>query len=322
MLPMLRRRDPPEAHRLSAYDEESQPVPDLQGVVDGPAELPLGQDLRVLAQGEQFALEDIEDGGGLLPADRGAFVRRAVPLAQRGFDPVKFADDGDGPGGEALADVQRLVELAAGVRPAVGQVDAVHAGRPRGVAGVSVGLEVSTVVSKQVVEAGGLAAGVPLVEDVALKAGARRVDDPEVAGGGLAFAGVEVFDGRFVGLEVAAIEQAAVDELVKRLDGFGHDLVPVAEFVARKVDAVAAQHDALGAVMRPVVAVFGGGDVGDKPGRGTETQGGRSGGLERDGVGVVPGDMDDAHGAADEDAAGLVVEAVGDEALDDVLEIA
>ena len=79
---------------------------------------------------------------------------------------------------------------------------------------------------------------------------------------------------------------------------------------------MAAQHDALGAVVRAVVAVFGGGDVGDKPGRGAETQGGRRGGLERDGVGIVLGDMDDAHRAVDEDAAGLVVEAVGDEALD------
>ena len=148
--------------------------------------------------------------------------------------------------------------------------------------------------------------GVPLVKDVDLVAGTRRVDDPEVAGGSLAFAGVEVFDGRFVGLEVAAIEQAAVDELVKRLDGFGHDLVPVAEFVARKVDAVATQQDALGAVMRAVVAVFGSGDVGDQAGRGAESQRGRRGGLERDGVGIVLGDMDDAHRAVDEDAAGLV----------------
>ena len=37
-------------------------TPDFQGVFDGTAELPLGQDLRVLAQGEQFALEDLKDG--------------------------------------------------------------------------------------------------------------------------------------------------------------------------------------------------------------------------------------------------------------------
>ena len=50
--------------------------------------------------------------------------------------------------------------------------------------------------------------------------------------------------------------------------------------MAGKVDA-AAQQDALGAVMRAVVAVFGGGDVSDQAGRGAESQGGRSGGLKR-----------------------------------------
>jgi hypothetical protein len=49
---------------LAVVEEERQPVPDLQGVVDGTAELPLGQDLRVLAQGDQFAFEDLKDGRG------------------------------------------------------------------------------------------------------------------------------------------------------------------------------------------------------------------------------------------------------------------
>ena len=90
---------------LAAIKEERQPVPDLQGVVDGSTELPLGQDLRVLAQGDQFALEDLKDGGGLLPADGGAFVRRGASFAQPGFDPVDLLDGGKGTGGEALADL-------------------------------------------------------------------------------------------------------------------------------------------------------------------------------------------------------------------------
>ena len=66
-------------------------------------------------------------------------------------------------------------------------------------------------------------------------------------------------------------------------------------------------------------AVFGGGYIGDEARRGTETQQGRRGGLAQDGIGVVAGDMDavdEAHGAVDEDAAGLVIEVSGEEALD------
>jgi hypothetical protein len=40
------------------------------------------------------------------------------------------------------------------------------------------------------------------------------VDHPEVAGGAFALAGVLIADGGFIGLEVAALEQVAVDEFV------------------------------------------------------------------------------------------------------------
>lgn len=53
--------------------------------------------------------------------------------------------------------------------------------------------EAALIVSKQIVEAGDFAAGLPLIEDVAPDAVARGVDDPEVAGS--VFAGIEVFDG-------------------------------------------------------------------------------------------------------------------------------
>jgi hypothetical protein len=42
--------------------------------------------LRVLAQSDQFAFEDLKDGRGSFPAHGGAFVRRGVSLAQLGFD--------------------------------------------------------------------------------------------------------------------------------------------------------------------------------------------------------------------------------------------
>jgi hypothetical protein len=300
---------------LAVLDEKGESVPEGEGVVDGAAEFSLGQNLGVLAQAEQLAFEDFENGDGLLLADGGTFGSRGSSLAQSGFDLIEFANYGDGASGETLADLESCVELAPGVRPTGGEVDAVLVGSPRFVSGVGVGLEVALIVLKQFVEAGGLAGGVPLIEDVALDAVAWGVDDPEVAGRGFAFAGIEVFDGSFVGLEVAGCQQAAVDEFVEGFEGVGDDFVPVAEGVARDVDAVAALEDAFGAVVGTVVAVFGSSDVCNETRRGSETQRGRRGGFDGGGVRVVFGDVDETHGAVDEDAAGLIVEAVGDDAL-------
>jgi hypothetical protein len=88
-----------------------------------------------------------------------------------------------------------------------------------------------------------------------------------------------------VGLEVAGGEQAAVDEFVEGFEGVGDDLVPVAEGVARDVDAVAALEDAFGAVVGAVVAVFGGGGVSDETRRGSEPEAGWCGGFDGGGVG-------------------------------------
>jgi hypothetical protein len=46
---------------LAVLQEKDESVPEGEGVVDGAAEFSLGQDLGVLAQGKQFALEDFED---------------------------------------------------------------------------------------------------------------------------------------------------------------------------------------------------------------------------------------------------------------------
>jgi hypothetical protein len=90
-----------------------------------------------------------------------------------------------------------------------------------------------------------------------------------------------------VGLEVAGGEQAAVDEFVEGFESVGDDLVPVAEGVARDVDAVAALEDAFGAVVGAVVAVFGGGGVSDETRRGSEPEpeAGWCGGFDGGGVG-------------------------------------
>jgi hypothetical protein len=56
---------------LALLDENGEPIPECEGVVDGAAECSLGQDLGGLTQGERFAFEDFDYGGGLLLADGG-----------------------------------------------------------------------------------------------------------------------------------------------------------------------------------------------------------------------------------------------------------
>jgi len=302
--------------KAAVFDVAVEPVPNGERVVDGAAEFALGQDLRMLAQGDELGFEDLQVSAGVLPADALAFRGIGVVFAKPGFDLIELLDGGEGTGGEGLADLEGFVEFPAGMRPAGDEGDAGFAVGPRVVAGIGVGLQEALVIPYQLVEAGGLAAGVPLIEDVALDAVARGVDDPEVAGGGFTFAGAEVFDRRFVGLEVAALQEVLMDELVEGLNDIGDDLGPVAEGVAGEVDAVATQEDALGAVEGAMMAVFGGQDVGDEARCGSKPEGGWRGGFEWGGIKILPGDVDGADDALDEDDGGLVVKTVGGDAVD------
>lgn len=302
--------------KAAVFDVDVEPVPNGKGVVDGSTEFALGQDLRVLAQGDELGFEDLQEGCGVFAADAFALGGVGVGLAEPGLDLIELLDGGEGAGGEGLADLEGFVEFPTGVRPAGNEGDAGFVGGPGVIAGVGVGLQEALIVSKQVVEAGGLAAGVPLIEDVALDSVTRGVDDPEVARGAFASAGVEVFDGGFVGLKVAALQELAVNEFVERLDDVGDGVGPVAEGVAGEVDAVAALEDALGAVEGAVVAVFGGQHVGDEAGCGSETKRWGRGGFERCRIGVFAGDENGADDALDEDDGGLIVETIGAGAVD------
>ena len=237
-------------------------------------------------------------------------------FAQGGFDLVDPRDGGEWSGGEGLAGLEGFMELAPGVGPAGDEDDAVLAGNPGVVGGVGVGLQIALIAWEQVVEAGGFAAGVPLIEDVSLDAVARGVDDPEVAGGAFSLAGVLIADGCLVRLEVGVCEQAGVDEFVDRLAEVGADIRPVAEGVAREVDAVAPEEDAMLAVEGKVVAVFSGEDLGDEARGGAESEGGGRGGFDRNTVRIVYGDVNGAGDAGDENHGRLEVVTVGGDAVD------
>jgi hypothetical protein len=112
------------------------------------------------------------------------------------------------------------------------------------------------------------------------------------------------------------LEEVLVDEFVEGLEGVGDDAVPVAEGVAGDLNAVAFAQDALGAVVGPVVAILGGHDVGDESGCGGESERGWRGDFDRNGIRLADGDVDDADETLDEEAGGLVVEPVGDDAVE------
>ena len=187
---------------------------------------------------------------------------------------------------------------------------------PGVITGIGVGLQEALVITQQVVKTGGLATGMPLIEDIALDSVARGMDHPEVSGGAFASAGIEVADRGFVGLEIAALKQTGMNEFVEGLADIGGGAVPMAEGVAGELNAVALANDALSAVVRAVMAVFGGQHVGHQAGVGAEAQRGRRGCLHRNGVGIADADVDGAGQAADENDGGLIVVTVGGDALD------
>ena len=292
-----------------------EPVPQCQGVVDGLAQEALGQNLGALAQRDQVGLENPEHRCGLFLAQAESFGGVGAVRAQGGFNLVEPLDGSQHPGGEGLARFECVMELAPCVRPAGKPRNIGFAIGPGVVASVGIGLQEPLVIAQQVVKTGGLATGVPLIEDIALDAVARGVNHPEETGGTFALAGVEIADGGFVRLKVAALKQAVVDEFVDWLDRVGDHLVPVAEGVPGNVQAVADIENARGTVVGPVVAVFGFHHVGHQARRGAKPQGRRRGRLDGHCVELVDGNMHDAHGAIDENDGRLEIEAVGEDAL-------
>ena len=89
--------------------------------------------------------------------------------------------------------------------------------------------------------------------------------------------------------------------------------------MARDVNAVATLKDFLGAIVGPVVAVFRDDEVGGKSRGDGKAKRGWGGRFDRLGVGLVLGDMNLADGALDQDTGGLVIEPVGDDALDEAV---
>lgn len=91
---------------------------------------------------------------------------------------------------------------------------------------------------------------------------------PQVALFGLAVAGSEMADGRFVDWHVAAAEHAGANGFVDRLQPVGAKFDPAGQRLPRQLHVVAAGEDLFLPVEREVVAVFADEDVRGQTGRG------------------------------------------------------
>lgn len=78
--------------KAAVFNVGAQPVPDGEGVVDGAAELALGQDLRVLAQGDELGFEDLQEGRGAFAADERPLRGVGAGLAQPGLDLIELLE--------------------------------------------------------------------------------------------------------------------------------------------------------------------------------------------------------------------------------------
>jgi len=132
-----------------------------------------GEDFGAGAQGDEVGFEDLQLRGGAALADLGALGGPGGGFAQDGFHLIDLCDGGQRGRGEGFAGFGGFVELAAGVGPAGDEGDPVFIGNPGVVGGVGVGLQIALVVAEEVVEAGGFAAGVPLIKHIFLDVVAR-----------------------------------------------------------------------------------------------------------------------------------------------------
>ena len=153
---------------LALIDVEGELVPEGEGVVDGFAQGAFGQNFGAGAQGDEVGFENLQQRGGVGLAELNALGGLCGGFAEGSFHLIDLCDGGERGRGEGLAGFEGFVEFAPGVGPAGDEGNAVFISNPGVVGGVSVGLQIALVVAEEVVEAGGFAAGVPLIEYISL----------------------------------------------------------------------------------------------------------------------------------------------------------
>ena len=244
--------------------------------------------------------------------------RASSAFAKLALDPVKVLDLTKEPRAAdgMISAFKGFVDLTSGVGPAGGAFELRGVLVEEGLVGaVAVALKGALVVpGNDIFETVVATSGVPVVADAALRSG--DFDEPEVALFGLAVAGGEVFERRFVNLEVRTFEEFWVDGLSDGLKMKGALFGPTGKGLARDLNAVALSVNLLLAVKWKVIAVFRGDDLGEQSGGRQTTFDQAFGEVRNDGrLVLITPTVFDVFGTDEaffKEASGLVVELFAD----------
>jgi hypothetical protein len=187
------------------------------------------------------------------------FAGSGFGLAQLFFDAVEMLDLQQQPAGLLRGAFGGLVELAPRMRPARGEGDAPFAAIGEGGIGlIAVALHGALEVGgDDAVQTSRGSAGGPGEADV----GSRAFAGPEVALFGLAVAGTQILDGRFVDLHVTSGHDSGVDVFINRAQPVGGQSEPACHALPWDGDVVPCGVDLLLPVERQMIAVLGDDDL-------------------------------------------------------------
>lgn len=257
-------------------------IPLVEGVVERFPKVALGKDTAGFVQVVDDFAKVVVVATGSEPAGFLTFQGISVLLFEFALDVVDFTDLQEDPSGDFWMVHPSFVELASNMGEAadgddveIGVAFAEGAVSPQAIT-LEVAIEggVSVVVDEDVVEAGIGPAFVPVEERAVLGV----MIDPEVSGGGFAFAGFKAVDWGFVGLQVRALSEFDCDELVERQEAVGKVVVPVAHVVAGELDPVGGPESPFLAIEGLVIAELFGEEEGSEAGG--ESAAGKEAGRE------------------------------------------
>lgn len=235
-------------------------------ISDRLAEQAFGQDAPLLLPKEQQEVQAREDGRAFEGAGERPHFGTGARLLQLLFGPVEVLQQVEDEVRSAAALEVGLEDLVPHVRPAAGELDLRTAARKGVVGGVAVAPnDDDKVVRDDVLPAGGGAARVPRKNGVGARA---MVAGPKITKLRPAVAGLEVADGRFIDLHIAARQHLAADFLVNEAQPVGAHADPFAHRLAGEGDAVAALVNHLLPVEREKIAILGDEDLRDPTGVG------------------------------------------------------
>lgn len=237
---------------LSVFEVAPERFPLVPGVTAGDAQFTFGQSLRFPANDHTGQAGENRPSVGETSKrhqlrGKTAFTAKALLL-------VEMAHQAQDQGGLAGIIGEGLLELAAHVRHAPDQFDARMLFGETLVGRITVALQEPLEVFEQVGQGLGTARSAPGEHDVAARATVSAQES--LLGLARLDVRIEVFDRRFISLDVIAAQELLLHVAVDRFEPIGDDLDPAHHALARELDATA-PIDPLLAKQRQMVGIFG-----------------------------------------------------------------